>query len=88
MPTTPHSAPNKRIEKRIQKPDNPSLSPRIFGPRTFPSICCRMMINTRNRTHFSGETVRIRIAEGMAPRYGPKNGMILVTPTTILTSNP
>ena len=36
--------------------------------------------------HFSGLTSRIRNALGMAPRNGPKKGMILVTPTTTLTS--
>ena len=33
-----------------------------------------------------GLASRIRNALGMAPRKGPKKGMMLVTPTTTLTS--
>ena len=36
--------------------------------------------------HCFGLTSRIRKADGIAPRNGPKNGMMFVTPTTTLTS--
>ena len=69
-----------------QKLEMPVLSPRIFGPMTLPSNCCSRTIKMMKYRHFSGLTSRIRNALGMAPRNGPKKGMILVTPTTTLTS--
>ena len=68
-----------------QKLERPVESPRILGPRIFPSNCWRMMIKTMKYRHFMGLSSRIMKAQGMAPRNGPKKGITLVTPTTTLT---
>ena len=67
MPTSPQILPKNRMENRIQKLDIPTVSPRILGPSTFPSICCSMTINTRNTRHFHGLDVRISSADGIIP---------------------
>ena len=41
MPKTPQKPPPIRIEMMIRKLDTPVVSPRIFGPKKFPSNCCR-----------------------------------------------
>ena len=60
--------------------------PRIFGPRIFPSNYCNNSINIRKYIPFIGSASAIRTALGIAPIYGPKNGITLVTPTITLTS--
>ena len=68
------------MEMRIQKLDRPTLSPRIRGPRMLPSNCCSRRMKMTKMKHWKGLIRRIRIAEGMAPISGPKNGMTFVTP--------
>ena len=89
IPGMPNRPPNSVIAKITQKPDRPVESPRIFGPSTLPSNCCNRNINMTKYRQFSGwvtSTIRINRALGIAPRYGPKNGITFVTPTITLTS--
>ena len=61
--------------------ERPVLSPRILGPITFPSSCWSASTKITKYTAFMGDTSRIKNVLGMAPRKGPKKGMMLVTPT-------
>lgn len=74
IPTKPKSPPNSRMENSTQKLGRPVESPRIFGPKIFPSNCCSTRIKIRKYRHFKGLTSRIRNALGMAPINGPKRG--------------
>ena len=84
MPTKPNKPPKSRMEKSTQIPDNPVLLPRIFGPMILPSTCCKITIKITNIRQDIGLTVSKMIADGIAPMYGPKNGMIFVKPTMTL----
>lgn len=84
MPTKPNKPPKSRMEKSTQIPDNPVLLPRIFRP---DDIAVHLLQNhNKNNKHQTGHrlTVSKMIADGIAPMYGPKNGMIFVTPTMTL----
>ena len=72
------------MENNTQKLETPVVLPRIFGPMMFPSICWRIIIKMTNQRHLIGDSIKIKIADGMAPINGPKNGMILVTPMITL----
>ena len=77
IPINPNNDPNTKMENKIQKLSKPTDSPMIFGPIIFPSTCW-MMISTRKITPLNGDARKTSSALGMAPIYGPKNGMILV----------
>ena len=85
MPGTPARPPPTRMATTTQKLEMPVDSPRIFGPMTLPSSCCRRIMKMMKYRHFSGLASRIRKALGTAPRKGPKNGITLVMPTMTLT---
>jgi len=87
MPKTPQKPPPIRIEMMIRKLDTPVVSPRIFGPKKFPSNCCRRTTKIRKYSACRGSIRRISRRHGTAPRNGPKNGMIFVTPMITLTSS-
>ena len=70
-----------------QKALNPVESPRILGPIILPSNCCKKIINNTKYKHWIGSCNNIRIADGIAPINGPKNGITLVTPTITLTKS-
>ena len=72
------------MEKITQKLDKPVLFPRIFGPKKLPSNCCRIKTNIAKYNACFGFTIKIRTILGIAPRYGPKNGIIFVIPTITL----
>ena len=57
-------------------------SPNILGPIILPSICCITNIIPINHNALIGDTHNIIIADGIAPKNGPKNGIILVIPIT------
>ena len=57
-------------------------SPNILGPIILPSICCITNMIPINHNAFIGDTHNIIIADGIAPKKGPKNGIILVIPIT------
>ena len=61
--------------------ERPVVLPRIFGPMTLPSSCWRARTNMTKYSACRGETSKIKKVLGMAPRKGPKKGMMLVTPT-------
>ena len=77
----PHRPPNSTMEKMIQKGFSPSVSPSTFGFRIFPSNCWSTTIKARKINAFQGSTITIRMALGIAPKYGPNTGIRLVTPT-------
>ena len=85
-PTTPNNPFPRKIANTTQKGESPVDSPSIFGPIILPSTCCKIMINSKNITPFDGLSSMMSMVLGMAPMYGPKNGMTLVTPTITLTS--
>ena len=83
IPGTPKRPPNTVMEKITQKPVSPVELPRIFGPRIFPSNCCSARAKMAKYRQFSGSmgfTTKIKRILGIAPRNGPKKGMIFVTP--------
>ena len=86
MPTKPKSPPLTMIANITQKLASLVLLPRIFGPMMFPSTCCSTSTITANFTADIGSMMSNIIPDGTAPMKGPKNGIILVTPTTTLTS--
>ncbi len=47
IPTKPKSPPKSRMENSTQKLDTPVDSPKILGPRIFPSNCCKSRIKIR-----------------------------------------
>ena len=79
-PTIPHIPPKNVIEKRTQKLESPVEFPRMAGPKIFPSNCCKTIINTRKISALTG-VIKRSIAPIAPPIYGPKKGIILVTPT-------
>ena len=86
MPTKPKSPPLTMMANITQKLASLVVLPRILGPIMFPSICCSTSIIITNFNAATGSMISRIIPDGMAPIKGPKNGMILVTPTTTLTS--
>jgi hypothetical protein len=84
IPTNPNRPPPSRIENTTQNADNPVELPKIFGPITFPSSCCSTRMKIRKYTPLIGSFSKIRTALGIAPIYGPKKGITLVTPTITL----
>ena len=80
IPTNPINLPATSNENNIQNADIPIESPNILGPIILPSICCITSIKTKNINAFTGETNNIIIADGIAPKNGPKNGIIFVIP--------
>ena len=60
------------IAKMTQKAESPVESPRILGPRMFPSNCWRMRMKTRNHSALIGASIRMMKNEGIAPINGPK----------------
>ena len=87
IPTKPIRPPPTRMENSTQKLAIPVVSPRILGPITFPSSCCRASMKIRKYIHCIGFTISISSADGIAPINGPKNGMIFVIPTIQLISS-
>ena len=75
------------IEKITQKLESPVESPKILGPSTFPSNCCRISTKIKKYNALMGLIIKIIMALGTAPRYGPKNGITFVMPTMTLISN-
>ena len=75
------------IAKITQKPDKPVESPNIFGPKILPSNCCIIKIRITKYNACFGSTINTRKVLGIAPIYGPKNGITLVTPTITLTKS-
>ena len=53
-----------------------------FTAIILPSICCITNMIPINHNAFIGDTHNIIIADGIAPKKGPKNGIILVIPIT------
>ena len=47
-------------------------SPNILGPIILPSICCITNIIPINHNALIGDTHNIIIADGIAPKNGPK----------------
>ena len=47
IPTKPNNPPPSKIDVTTQNADSPVEFPRIFGPRIFPSNCCKTKINIR-----------------------------------------
>ena len=86
IPTKPIKPPNSKMENSTQKLDSPVESPKIFGPKKFPSTCCSTRIKIKKYTHLIGLAVSIIRAQGIAPMNGPKKGIMLVTPTITLIS--
>ena len=84
MPMIPQSPPKKRMENSTQKLETPVVEPRIFGPRMFPSNCCRSRIRTVNCSALTGFTRRRIRTLGTAPINGPKKGITLVQATITL----
>ena len=84
IPTTPNKPPNNSMENNIQKLGSPVVCPRTLGPIKLPSNCCNINIHTMNLRHCTGEIKSSINALGIAPRKGPKNGMMLVIPTITL----
>ena len=84
IPAIPNSPPNNVMAKMTQKLESPVELPKIFGPMILPSTCCNKNTNTRKYSACTGSINNINIKEGTAPRNGPKNGTILVTPTITL----
>ena len=77
---------NSSRANRTQKADSPVESPKIFGPMMLPSTCWRIMMKMIKIRHLPGSVSSRRKAEGMAPKKGPKTGMMLVMPTMTLMS--
>ena len=75
-----------KMENKIQKLLSPMESPKIFGPRIFPSTCIKMTIKTKNSAPLIGLAINTRIALGIIPMYCPKNGITFVTPMITLIS--
>ena len=86
IPTNPNRPPPRRIATITQNADRPVELPRIFGPRMLPSNCCSKRMNMIKYSPLIGSASIMRIALGIAPIYGPKNGITFVTPTITLTS--
>ena len=86
MPTKPKSPPLTMMANITQKLASLVVLPRILGPIMFPSICCSTRIIRANFNAATGSIMSRIMPDGMPPINGPKNGMILVTPTTTLTS--
>jgi len=86
MPGTPMRPLKMVMEKIIQNPERPVESPRILGPRKLPSNCCKIQMKMIKYRHCIGLTIKISNAQGTAPIKGPKNGIMLVTPTMTLIS--
>ena len=84
MPAIPNRPPNKVIAKITQKLESPVELPRIFGPMMLPSTCCNKNTNIRKYKACIGSINKMSNKDGMAPRKGPKNGIILVTPIITL----
>ena len=64
----------------------PVLSPRIFGPITFPSNCWITIMRMMNSSALEGLDISTIKKDGMAPINGPNTGIILVTPTKVAIS--
>ena len=76
----------QRYAKIIQIGRRPVLSPKIFGPRIFPSNCCKIITKIKKASPCLGDTDKdITKMLGIAPINGPKYGIIFVRPTNILT---
>ena len=80
IPTNPNTLPATNNANNIQNADIPIESPNIFGPIILPSICCIISIISKNHNALIGDTNIIITNEGIAPKNGPKNGIILVIP--------
>ena len=84
IPATPKTPPKNVIAKITQNPEIPVESPKIFGPITFPSSCCRKRIKNIKYKASIGLTTNSNKVHGIAPSHGPKNGITFVTPTITL----
>ena len=84
MPARPNKPPNMVMENNTQNPDKPVESPNILGPRKLPSNCCNKKIKIIKYKHCTGLTIKTNNALGIAPKYGPKNGITFVMPTITL----
>ena len=80
MPNTPNSPPPTMTEKIIMMLGKPSCSPIIFGPKKFPSNCCKTIIKMPNHNACQGLLNSKMKMDGTAPMIGPKNGIIFVSP--------
>ena len=74
------------MENMTQKPERPVRLPRILGPMTLPSSCCKTITQIKNHSALMGLSIRIKRVAGTAPMTGPKKGITLVTPTITETS--
>ena len=84
IPMNPNKFPKKNSDTSTQKPGSPVESPSILGPRILPSNCCKITMKIRSIMAFLGSINSISAVDGIAPIIGPKNGIILVTPTRTL----
>ena len=80
MPGTFQIPPNIVIATMTQMPETPVDSPRIFGPKIFPSNCCKSKTKIRKYKLLIGLIMNNRIRHGTAPKIGPKKGIMFVTP--------
>ena len=85
-PTKPNNPPKKVTAKITQKADNPVESPKILGPMTLPSTCCKIRTKIKKIKDLNGSSIMMIKMLGIAPMKGPKYGITLVTPTMKLTS--
>ena len=77
---------NTKIENNTQNAFSPVESPKIFGARIFPSICCRIIIKMIKYNPFHGSANKIKMEHGIAPINGPKHRTTFVIPTITLTN--
>ena len=78
MPGTPKSPPPKITLNIMNIAEIPTELPKILGPIMFPSICCKISMKIENQRALMGLMTSKISMQGIAPRNGPKNGIILV----------
>ena len=71
-PTNPNNAPPKITTEIIQSGDNPTESPIILGPITFPSSCCNKKIKRATQMARTGSAIKVIPIGRIAPTIGPK----------------
>ena len=85
IPINPNNDPNTKMENKIRKTFQTN---RFSNDLRSDNISVHLLnddvISTRKITPLNGDARKTSNALGIAPIYGPKNGMILVTPTSTL----
>ena len=81
IPKAPAILPPMVTEAKTHIPGRPIVFPTTLGYIKFPSICCKMIINTMNQNAWAGFISNIKNAPIAVPIKAPNIGIRAVAPT-------